>query len=131
MERRLQQRAKLGSVSVLEVAGEGALSDLLNLLQAYLPSKDTERSNEAPSDQVIWVHLGVNSGASKFAIERRAINEATFRCPDEMGWKPQRSPIVAADGLSHVRETDFPVPELVDSLVKKGFNVALSDDAAR
>ncbi|KAH7292224.1 hypothetical protein KP509_29G057300 [Ceratopteris richardii] len=75
--------------------------------------------------------MGVNSGASKFAIERRAINEATFRCPDEMGWKPQRSPIVAADGLSHVRETDFPVPELVDSLVKKGFNVALSDDAGR
>jgi len=33
--------------------------------------------------------LGVNSGATQFAIERQAVNEATFRCPDEMGWKPQ------------------------------------------
>ena len=33
--------------------------------------------------------MGVNSGASKFAIERKAVNEATFRCPDEMGWQPQ------------------------------------------
>jgi pyrrolidone-carboxylate peptidase len=35
------------------------------------------------------VHMGVNGGASKFAIERKAVNEATFRCPDEMGWQPQ------------------------------------------
>lgn len=34
------------------------------------------------------LHLGVNSGALKFAIERQAINEATFRCPDELGWQP-------------------------------------------
>lgn len=25
----------------------------------------------------------------KFAIERQAVNEATFRCPDEFGWQPQ------------------------------------------
>lgn len=35
------------------------------------------------------LHFGVNSGASRFAIEHQAVNEATFRCPDEMGWKPQ------------------------------------------
>lgn len=35
------------------------------------------------------LHLGVNSGATKFAIENQAINEATFRSPDELGWKPQ------------------------------------------
>lgn len=38
---------------------------------------------------VLQLHLGVNSGATKFAIERQAINEATFRCPDELGWQPQ------------------------------------------
>lgn len=37
----------------------------------------------------IQLHFGVNSGATRFAIERQAVNEATFRCPDEMGWKPQ------------------------------------------
>jgi hypothetical protein len=37
----------------------------------------------------IQLHFGVNSGATRFAIEHQAVNEATFRCPDEMGWKPQ------------------------------------------
>lgn len=37
----------------------------------------------------LQVHFGVNSGATRFAIEQQAVNEATFRCPDEMGWKPQ------------------------------------------
>ncbi|MCO5557345.1 hypothetical protein L7F22_010908 [Adiantum nelumboides] len=79
-----------------------------------------------------FVHIGVNSGANKFAIERRAVNEATFRCPDELGWQPQRLPIISEDGgISHVRETAFPVAELVDSLAKKGFNVAVSEDAGR
>lgn len=31
----------------------------------------------------------MNSGALKFAIEQQAVNEATFRCPDELGWQPQ------------------------------------------
>lgn len=35
------------------------------------------------------LHLGVNSGSVKFAIEQQAVNEATFRCPDELGWQPQ------------------------------------------
>lgn len=37
---------------------------------------------------MLQLHLGVNSGALKFAIERQAANEATFRCPDELGWQP-------------------------------------------
>jgi hypothetical protein len=35
------------------------------------------------------IHFGVNSGAMRFALENQAVNEATFRCPDELGWKPQ------------------------------------------
>ena len=45
------------------------------------------------------VHFGVNSGATNFAVERRAVNEATFRCPDELGWQPQvsiLSPLISA-----------------------------------
>lgn len=35
------------------------------------------------------LHFGVNSGSHRFALENQAVNEATFRCPDELGWKPQ------------------------------------------
>eukprot|EP00250_Pteridium_aquilinum_P018884 c24224_g1_i2 orf=119-790(+) len=131
-KRGLPQGVKLGSVTILETAGDGALAALHKLLDSALPSEHRDSSDADLGDRIIWVHMGVNSGASKFAIERKAVNEATFRCPDEMGWQPQRLPIILEDGaLSHVRETTFPVPELVDSLVKKGFNVALSDDAGR
>lgn len=41
------------------------------------------------SSLFLQLHFGVNSGATKFAIEQQAVNEATFRCPDELGWQPQ------------------------------------------
>jgi hypothetical protein len=39
--------------------------------------------------QRFQLHFGANSGSHRFALENRAVNEATFRCPDELGWKPQ------------------------------------------
>ncbi|KAJ1437384.1 Peptidase C15, pyroglutamyl peptidase I-like superfamily [Sesbania bispinosa] len=51
------------------------------------------------------LHFGVNSGATRFVIENQDVNEANFRCPDEMGWKPQKVPIVPSDGgISRIRE---------------------------
>jgi hypothetical protein len=76
----------------------------------------------------------VNSGTTNFAVEWRAVNEATFQCADELGWqtqvwnsnftiativiqvvfftslKPsplcaQHAPIITEDGpISHIRE---------------------------
>ncbi|KAE8734550.1 Detected protein of confused Function [Hibiscus syriacus] len=76
----------LGSCSVLETAGQGALTPLYRTLQSALTGKDSQSSC---SERIIWVHFGVNSGASRFAIEHQAVNETTFRWPNEMGWKPQ------------------------------------------
>lgn len=130
----------LGTVSILETAGTGALPSLKKLLDSALPVLPANPSDLcldmsplSPMDQrIIWVHMGVNSGASRFAIERRAVNEATFRCPDEMGWQPQRIPIAAEDGgISYSRETNVDVLEVVDALTKRGFNVGISDDAGR
>ncbi|KAL6560636.1 hypothetical protein OROGR_004195 [Orobanche gracilis] len=104
------------------------------------------------------VHFGVNSGATRFVIEQQAVNEATFRCPDELGWKPQKVPIVPADGaISRTREfvfgdtfvvvvimihghisitgsyvgTSLPVEDITKSLAKMGYEVMTSDDAGR
>ncbi|CAN6581793.1 unnamed protein product [Malus baccata var. baccata] len=74
----------LGSCSILETAGQGALVALYQTLRSAINEQDTSNSS-----RTIWLHFGVNSGATKFAIEHQAVNEATFRCPDEMGWKPQ------------------------------------------
>jgi hypothetical protein len=40
------------------------------------------------------LHFGANSGSHRFALENQAVNEATFRCPDELGWKPQVATIL-------------------------------------
>ncbi|XAR65081.1 Pyroglutamyl-peptidase I [Bertholletia excelsa] len=77
-------------------------------------------------------HLGVNSGSVKFAIERQAVNEATFRCPDELGWQPQQQPIVMEDGgTSQAWKTCCSVEEILQFLKEKGFDVTISDDAGR
>ncbi|KAH9556724.1 hypothetical protein CY35_07G045700 [Sphagnum magellanicum] len=140
----------LGSCTVLEAAGEGALLPLMQLLSSSSssqsvinqPSIETNANlqegkldvSSLPNTEkkIVWVHLGVNSGATNFALERRAVNEATFRCSDELGWQPQRIPIVAEDGpISHIRETTIPVRDLVTTLGKNGFDVMESYDAGR
>ncbi|XP_050382963.1 uncharacterized protein LOC126799744 [Argentina anserina] len=117
----------IGGCSILETAGQGAVLPLYQTLQSAISEKDSTNSS-----RIIWIHFGVNSGATKFAIEHQAVNEATFRCPDEMGWKPQKVPIIPSDGgISHIRETSLPVEEITKALVKKGYEVMTSDDAGR
>ncbi|OVA13558.1 Peptidase C15 [Macleaya cordata] len=119
----------LGSCNVLEAAGEGAVPALYQILDSAVKSSNFKPSN---SGQIIWLHFGVNSGATKFAIEHQAVNEATFRCPDEMGWKPQNVPVVPADGgISRIRETTLPVDEITTALAKMGYEVIRSNDAGR
>ncbi|ESR51579.1 hypothetical protein CICLE_v10032716mg [Citrus x clementina] len=93
VERRgLPAGVTLGSCTVLEAAGDGALPTLLKTLESSISQTNTN------NEQVIWIHLGVNSGSSKFALERQAVNEATFLCPDQLGWQPQQIPVVLEDG---------------------------------
>lgn len=117
---------QLGSCLVLEAAGDGALSALYKVLES---GTSTENSSK---DTLVWLHLGVNSGALKFAIERQAINEATFRCPDELGWQPQQIPIVPGDGaITQTKKTSCSVEAILGHLKNKGFDVIISDDAGR
>ncbi|XVE85093.1 hypothetical protein DITRI_Ditri17bG0064600 [Diplodiscus trichospermus] len=116
----------LGSCTVLETAGNGALPVLYKVLESGVSGIDTK------NEQVIWLHLGVNSGARKFALEKQAVNEATFRCPDELGWQPQQLPIVTEDGgTSRKRETICSIEAILTILKSKGYDVAISNDAGR
>ncbi|KAK1413793.1 hypothetical protein QVD17_35576 [Tagetes erecta] len=118
----------LGSCTVLESAGEGALPTLQKLLESSVSSE-----NKSSSEEVVWLHMGLNGGASKFAIEKRAFNEATFSCPDELGWQPKRVLIVPEDGeITRIRETACFVDAILEFLNKiKGYDATLSDDAGR
>ncbi|XP_010552652.1 PREDICTED: uncharacterized protein LOC104822972 [Tarenaya hassleriana] len=125
-KRGLPEGVTLGSCTVLETAGEGARPQLYKLLES--PVSGSVNSNQT----VVWLHLGVNSGATKFAIERQAVNEAHFRCPDELGWQPQRVPIVSEDGgTSKIKETSCSTEVILKNLKNRGYDIVLSDDAGR
>lgn len=125
-KRGLPPGVTLGSCTVLETAGDGALPTLYKTIHSGVSQGGSS------GDQVVWLHLGVNSGATKFAIERQAANEATFRCPDELGWQPQHVPIVQEDGgILKIRETSCAIDAILKLLKKKGFDVTISDDAGR
>jgi pyroglutamyl-peptidase len=49
----------------------------------------------------IQLHFGANSGSPRFALENQAVNEATFRCTDELGWKPQVAILMIFEILQH------------------------------
>ncbi|KVI05660.1 Peptidase C15, pyroglutamyl peptidase I, partial [Cynara cardunculus var. scolymus] len=76
----------IGSCTVLETAGEYAPPMLYKVLKSAISSDTISGSKE-----VVWLHMGMIDGSSKFTIERRAVNEATFLCPDELGWQPKTS----------------------------------------
>ncbi|CAL4939591.1 unnamed protein product [Urochloa decumbens] len=119
----------LGSCTILEAAGQGALGPLYELLESSVVNRECGSPNQG---QVILLHFGVNSGSHRFALENQAVNEATFRCPDELGWKPQRVPIMSSDGsILQSRQTTLPVKEISKSLQQMGYDVAPSDDAGR
>lgn len=119
----------LGSCTVLEAAGQGGLGPLNELLESAVLGRDCGSPNQG---QVILLHFGANSGSHRFAIENQAVNEATFRCPDELGWKPQRVPIMSSDGsILNKRQTTLPVKEISKSLQQMGYDVMPSDDAGR
>ncbi|CAN1187455.1 Pyrrolidone-carboxylate peptidase [Linum perenne] len=125
-KRGLPAGVTLGSCTILETAGDGARKMLYQTLES------STATNGDKNEQVVWVHMGVNSGAVKFAIERQAVNEATFRCPDELGWQPNNHPIIPEDGgPTSAIETGCSVDEMLRFLKKKGFDVMISDDAGR
>uniref|UniRef100_A0A0E0GMT5 Pyrrolidone-carboxylate peptidase n=1 Tax=Oryza nivara TaxID=4536 RepID=A0A0E0GMT5_ORYNI len=150
MEKRgLPKGLTLGSCTVLETAGQGGLGPLYEVFESAIVDKEYGLNDQGQvilpiyclirkyeallySSFILKLHFGVNSGTTRFALENQAINEATFRCPDELGWKPQRAPIVSSDGsISNLRKTTVPVNEVNKSLQQMGFDVAPSDDAGR
>ncbi|CAI9278296.1 unnamed protein product [Lactuca saligna] len=118
----------LGSCTILETAGDGALTTLQKVLESSVSNE-----NNFGSKEVVWLHMGLNGGASNFAIERQAVNEATFSCPDELGWQPKRVPIVTEDGgITRIRETGCSIDAILEFLKKmKGYDAMISDDAGR
>ncbi|OQS00014.1 peptidase C15, pyroglutamyl peptidase I [Thraustotheca clavata] len=103
-------------VHILEVSAEG----LQETLRPYW--EEAENSG----NDTIFVHMGVNNGATEINLEQFGYNVADFRIPDERGWEPDNEPIVL-DGPDNIMTT-LPLESFVEKL---GVNTKISTDPGR
>ncbi|CAM9190783.1 unnamed protein product [Ectocarpus sp. 8 AP-2014] len=98
---------------------------------------DKEGKDDDDDDSVatVFVHCGVNGGSKRFALETRGFNEATFRVPDEQGYRPSFAPVEQDNPFTgHCRITTVPVADVLARLERSGWGreyVEESKDAGR
>ena len=85
---------------------------------------------------VVLIHLGVHYKAECFHLESSAYNEASFRVPDERGFRPRDECVLSTDGGCAARRgeklsTTLMVPPLVKGMVSRGHPSKLSGDPGR
>lgn len=90
-------------------------------------------SAHEPPAVVLLLHFGADVHRPWFNLETRAINIATFRSPDEDGWKPDSCPIAAVPGmpLGWSVNTDLDLASIARQLRGRGHDVQLSADAGK
>jgi len=121
--------AKVLSWDVFETSAVGALGTLAEIMQTHKTSQ--VRENSESSGATVFLHFGVNSRASDFALEKVAYNDASFRCPDERGWQPCYQPIINSHPLLSPLSTRIPLPLVAAQLKELGFPVKMSEDPGR
>ena len=107
--------------NILEVSVENVNSFVKNDVN------NVEKLNEN-NDNLIYVHLGVDSSANSFKLEQCAWNNMTFRIPDEKGYQPNEIVINSTKEFDSCLKTSLNVNLLHESLVNQGYNVILSED---
>lgn len=83
----------------------------------------------------VLIHCGVDEKSTAFALETRGYNEATFRVPDEGGYRPTRRPVDESDpDTSRVLSTTLPIAQIMERLGARGWGgeqVRVSTSAGR
>ncbi len=64
-------------------------------------------------------------------IERTAVNDASFACPDNSGLQLQRQQVIPQEPLDARRHPALPLEAITAALANDGHSVAVSDDAGR
>ncbi len=115
-------RIRVASSRVVEVSMPAADS-ALNDLYASIPDD---------SQPVFLVHLGVAAGSKRFHLEEQAVNDCTFRCPDESGAQPNGKCICSAFALGSFLRTALPLASIAARLHEQWHSrVEISGDAGR
>lgn len=94
-----------------------------------------EKENDGDDVVSVFLHCGVDSGSSRFALETRGYNEALFGEPDQKGYCPSSTTIDnSISDKRYFRVTTVPVARILNRLQKVGWgpeDVRESKDAGR
>jgi pyroglutamyl-peptidase len=88
------------------------------------------RETEAVDD-LILIHLGVDSNATEFKIEKYAYNNMTFRVADERGYQPNECKIYLTEEFDDKICSSIDCEKLLDGLRADGWTVNISTDPGR
>lgn len=126
-------RALLASTRVLKVAAKSTYEELQAMYRGIdVPSHPILVGKTRAERRIVFVHLGVNVRVHNFQLEIQGRNEATFSCPDELGWTPIKRPIDSENSdVSAICQTTLKLDPLISDLRGKGFKVDTSSDAGR
>lgn len=123
----LPEGATIRSTNVFTVAAKTTLRHITSLYNQYVVTSSPQQRK-----RTVFVHLGVNMSISKFVLEVQARNEATFSCPDELGWTPIRQSIEKENSdITLTRRSNLDVGRLARHLAQRHFDVDVSYDAGR
>lgn len=129
----LKNRSLLASTRVFKTAAKSTREELQAMYKGLdVPAHPVIAGKSRAERRIIFVHLGVNVCVNNFQLEIQGRNEATFSCPDELGWTPIKKPIDSNNSdLSAICQTTLKLDHLISDLRRKGFSVDISTDAGR
>lgn len=85
----------------------------------------------ADCDDVILVHLGVDTGSKSIKLETMGFNNMTFRVPDEGGYQPNSVSILGDETFDAPIESGLNICKLCEQLSSREWNVESSADPGR
>eukprot|EP01026_Neomeris_dumetosa_P077756 TRINITY_DN8398_c0_g1_i5.p1 TRINITY_DN8398_c0_g1~~TRINITY_DN8398_c0_g1_i5.p1 ORF type:complete len:236 (-),score=34.66 TRINITY_DN8398_c0_g1_i5:170-877(-) len=114
---------ELEVATILNVAGDD--------VRKWIVGQQHQIANRGNQEEIVWLHLGVDTVRNCYFLENRAINNATFRCPDNKNWCPTEEKINQEHPFNSHLYTDLDTEQIAARMRLKGFDINLSDDAGK
>ena len=100
-------------------------------LNQFFRELDEKLLSWSPTENVLLIHLGVDSGGCTIKLETTAYNNMSFRVPDQTGYKPDLLSIIPTVGFDLPLVSCLDVSSLCEELVSDKCCAVISTDPGR
>ena len=100
-------------------------------LNQFFRELDENLLSWSPTENVLLIHLGVDSGASTIKLETTAYNNMSFRVPDQTGYKPDLLTIIPTVGFDSPLVSCLDISALCEEMVSEKCCAIISTDPGR